>query len=244
VAAGGLSIGDHHAYLTVGANIGKSDSEIPALGVKWRPFRPFVYLPMWPVAQGRDRNAPFTSITQWTWEELPWRGKTVDASKRSAYLKYLRLPTVARRPFELAANIGFKDPAGDHALLRRNGWRVVDPNEVASSPQRYQQYIRASRAEFMCPKPLHVELKTGWFSDRSVAYLASGRPVLAEDTGFGQSVPSDAGLIDFRDIDQASAGVSEIDANYERHCRAARQLAEDLFDSQTCLRAMLSACEA
>jgi hypothetical protein len=239
-AGGGLSIGEHDTYFTVGSNIHEPGCEIPTLGLTWRPFRPFVYLPMWQAAPNPDRNAPFSSITQWNWEELPWRDGTVDVSKRSAYLKYMNLPQIARRPFELAANIGSYDPAGDRVRFTAHGWKIVDPNEVAASPSQYQEYIRSSRAEFMCPKPIHVVLQTGWFSDRSVAYLASGRPVLAEDSGFSQHLPTGAGIVTFRNIEEAVAGTTEIDSSYEHHRRAARALAEDVFDSRMCLRAMLS----
>jgi hypothetical protein len=243
VAEGALTLPGHDVYLTVGSKLGDADCRVPGLGLRWRAFRPFVYLPLWEVAPNVASHAPFTSITQWTWEELRWKDRLFSVSKRTAYLKYVRLPEIAQRPFELAANIGSGDPTGDRDLLRRHGWTVVDPHQVAGSPSQYRQYIRASRAEFMCPKPIHVEMKTGWFSDRSVAYLASGRPVLAEDTGFSERLPTGAGLIAFRDIKEAAAGVAEIDTSYERHSRAARALAEELFDSRRCLESLLSACE-
>jgi glycosyltransferase involved in cell wall biosynthesis len=95
----------------------------------------------------------------------------------------------------------------------------------------------------MCPKPIHVQLKTGWFSDRSIAYLASGRPVVAEETGFSERIPTGVGLLSFRDIAEAAAGIAEIDSNYQRHSRAAREIAEAFFDTRKCLEALLSACE-
>jgi glycosyltransferase involved in cell wall biosynthesis len=239
-----MGIQDHHVLLTIGARINAPDSKVPTLGRKWKPFEPLVYLPMWQTAPDPGPIAPFTSITEWTWEELHWQGRVLSVSKRTAYLNYADLPRLTGWPFELAANIGSSDPAGDRDLLRERGWTLADPHRVAGSPSQYQQYLRASRAEFMCPKPIHVEMKTGWFSDRSIAYLASGRPVLAEDTGFSERLPTGAGLIAFRDIKEAAAGVAEIDANYDRHSRAARELAEDLFDSRRCLESMLSACEA
>ena len=109
---------------------------------------------------------------------------------------------------------------------------------------QYRDYVRKSRAEFLCPKPIHLDLKTGWFSDRSVAYLASGRPVLAEDTGFSAKLPTGLGLIPFRNLDEAVAGVTAIDSDYAKHSRAARELAAELFDSRRCLQAMLTACGA
>jgi len=238
-----LGIQEHDVFLTIGARINRPDCEVPKLGLEWRTFEPFVYLPMWQAAPDPGFDAPFSSITQWTWEELWWQGRLVSVSKRAAYLKYSELPRIAQRSFELAANIGLYDLGGDRRLFRENGWRIVDPHEVAASPAQYQEYIRASRAEFMCPKPIHVEMKTGWFSDRSIAYLASGRPVLAEDTGFTERLPTGAGLLVFRDIKEAVMATAEIDGNYSRHSRAAREIALDLFDSRRCLPAMLSACE-
>jgi hypothetical protein len=238
-----LGIQEHDVFLTIGAGINRPDSEVPKLGLEWRTFEPFVYLPMWQAAPDPGSDAPFSSITQWTWEELWWQDRVLSVSKRTAYLKYLELPRIAQRLFELAANVGSEDPAGDCRLFRQHGWRMVDPHELAGSPSQYKEYIRASRAEFMVPKPIHVEMKTGWFSDRSIAYLASGRPVLAEDTGFSERLPTDAGLLVFSDIKDAVAATAEIDGNYDRHSRAAREIAVDLFDSRRCLEAMLSACE-
>jgi hypothetical protein len=238
-----LGIHQHDALLTIGARINAPDSQVPSLGLKWRTFEPFVYLPMWRIAPDPGPDAPFSSITQWTWEELVLQDRVLSVSKRAAYLKYLELPRIARRAFQLAANIGSEDPAGDGRLFREHGWSIVDPNEVAGTPSQYQDYIRASRAEFMCAKPIHTQLKTGWFSDRSIAYLASGRPVLAEDTGFTERLATGAGLLPFRNIEEAVEGAAEIDGNYNRHSRAAREMAETLFDSQRCLAAMLSACE-
>jgi hypothetical protein len=238
-----LGIKDHDVFLTIGARINAPDSEVPTLGFKWRTFEPFVYLPMWHATPDPGPDAPFSSITQWTWEVLWWRGQVLSVSKRAAYLKYLDLPRVAGRSFELAANVGPEDPAGDGQLFHQNGWRIVDPHEVAGTPSQYREYIQTSRAEFMCAKPIHVEMKTGWFSDRSIAYLASARPVLAEDTGFTERLPTGTGLLAFRDINDAVAAVAEIDGNYDRHSRVAREIAADLFDSRRCLEAMLSVCE-
>jgi hypothetical protein len=238
-----LALHEHDVVLTIGARLHAPDCAVPTLGLTWRTFEPVVYLPMWPVTAGPGPQAPFTSVTQWTWEELAWQGRPISVSKRTAYLEYLDLPRLARRPFELAANIGAADPTGDRALLHDHGWRVADPHRVSGSPEQYRDYIAASRAEFMCAKPIHVAMRTGWFSDRSVAYLASGRPVLAQETRFGDRLPTGRGLLAFRDMREALAGVAEIDGNYAAHCRAARELAEAFFDSTKSLTALLAACD-
>ncbi|HKV55765.1 MAG TPA: hypothetical protein VJN94_14115 [Candidatus Binataceae bacterium] len=243
VALGVIGLGDHHTYLTVGLNAGETDCEIPTLGRQWRPFRPFVHLPSWNVAPGPGPDAPFTSITQWTWEELHYQNRVLSLSKRAGYMPYATLPAIAQRKFELAVNIGPGDPAGDGALLARNGWSIVSPHEAAATPAAYREYIAGSRGEFVCPKPIHLQLNTGWFSDRSVAYLASGRPVVAEDSGFSRKIPSGNGLIAIRGLDEAVHAVAQIDADYARHSRAAREIAEACFDSRLCLSEMIAACE-
>ncbi len=237
-----MGIADHQVHLSVGANLPDPDCEVPTLGLTWRTFLPFVYLPMWEVAPDPGRTAPFTSVTQWTWEELSYQGRALSVSKRTAYMRYVDLARRAGRPFELATNIGDTDPAHDREALVAGGWRVVDPHQVAATPESYRDYLRASRAEILCPKPIFREMNTGWFSDRSVCYLALGRPVLAEDTGFGQVVPTGRGVLDFRDMEEAVAGVAEIDGNYHLHSRWARELVEDLFNSDRQLSAMLAAC--
>jgi hypothetical protein len=234
---------DHHdIFLTVGTRINASDSIIPKLGHEWRTFEQLIYLPLWKCEPELKSDSPFTSITQWTWEELHYSGRIFSVSKRDAYLKYLRLPQLVDCSLELAANIGQSDPAGDRALLSENGWRLVDPHQVAPCPARYREYIRSSRGEFMCPKPIHVQLRTGWFSERSLAYLAGGRPVVAEDTGFSERIPTGTGLLAFHDINTAAAAITEIDTNYERHRRAAREVVEAYFDWHKTVETILSAC--
>src|SRR5262249_47403426 len=145
--------------------IAEAQCGIPTLGLRWHPFRPFVHLPSWQVTADPGQEAPFTSVTQWKWEELHFQNRVLSLSKREAYLRYVTLPLMTGRRFELAANIGHPDPVGDRDLLARNGWHVVDPHWVAPTPTAYRNFIRHSRAEFICPKPIHLELNTGWLSD-------------------------------------------------------------------------------
>lgn len=237
-----LGIRDHDVFLTVGTKLHDADCEVPTLGLKWRRFNPFVCMPIWPAAPDPGKHAPFTSITEWTWEELWMDGRVLSVSKREAYLRHVALPERACRPFEIAANIHPEDKTGDREALLKQGWRIANPHTVAKTPSRYRTYIRRSRAEFLCPKPIHRVLRTGWSSDRSACYLASGRPVLTEDTGLGGCLPVGEGLLVFSDFDEALEKVAEIDADYSRHARAARALAEEFMDSRKCLRDMLAAC--
>jgi hypothetical protein len=237
-----LEIDRHDVLLTVGAKINDADCEIPKLGLPWRTFMPFVHLPMWEFAPDPGFTAPFTSVTQWTWEELPMGDRMLSASKRTAFLPYADLPRVSGRNFELAANIGPEDPAHDRERFTRGGWSLVEPHEVVATPEAYHDFIRRSRGELLCPKPVHRQLRTGWFSDRSVCYLASGRPVAAEETGFSDRIPVGRGLLAFDDLASAADAVRAIDADYAAHRRAARELACELFDARRCLAAMIDAC--
>jgi hypothetical protein len=238
-----LDIGAHRAFLTVGTRLHDPGCGVPTLGVTWRPFLPFVFLPWWSPWPDPGIGAPFTSVTHWTWETLWWQDRVLSVSKRDAYLRYLTLPLRSSRPFELAVNLHPDDATGDRELLTGHGWRLAHPYRVAGSPAAYRRYIRRSRAELGCAKPLHRELQTGWFSDRSAAYLASGRPVLAEDTGFGTALPTGHGLLAFRTLDEAVAGVEEIDRRYRHHMQAARDLAVAHLDARRSLAAMLAASE-
>ena len=237
-----MGIHDHHAFLSAGTRLHAPDCQVPTLGVKWHQFVQFVYLPMWEVGPDPGIDAPFSSVTQWKWEQLELAGRVLSVSKRDAYVRYVDLPKRARRPFQLAANIHPQDATGDRELLLKRGWELVNPHRVTRTPSSYQNYIKQSRAEFSCPKPIHKELKTGWFSDRSACYLASGRPVLAEDTGFSQYLPTGRGLVCFNNLEEAVAGVAEIDRDYPQHMRAARELAQEYLNSEKRLPAMLAAC--
>jgi hypothetical protein len=232
----------HDAFLTVGLNAGAPDCLMPRLGRSWHVFAPFVYLPDWHAAHADDRDAPFSTITHWNWGgEVRLGAQVISVSKRDAYLRYAELPRLAQRRFELAAKIFSDDGSGDWQRLRAAGWSIVDPWEVAGTPESYRRYIAASRAELSCPKPIARKLRTGWFSDRSVAYLASGKPVLAEKTGFENALPCGEGLLAFTTLEEALAGVAEIDASYARHSAAAREMAAAHFDSAVVLPRMLEA---
>lgn len=237
-----LAISDHEILLTVGSKMGDPDCQVPTLGLRWERFLPFVHLPAWKPAPDPGIQAPFSSVTQWTWEEIWYNGRVLSASKRQAFLRYAELPQRTGRAFELAANIHPRDTTGDRERMLGMGWKLVYPDRITSSPPKYQKYIKQSRAEICCAKPIYRDLNTGWLSDRSVAYLASGRPVLAEDTGFSAHIPTGRGLLCFKDMSEAVAGVQEIDGNYAVHARAARELAEECFSSEKWLPFMLSAC--
>jgi hypothetical protein len=239
--AEGMDLSEHHTFLTVGTKMHDPDCKVPTLGRKWHHYFPPVHLPLWRLAADPGRAAPFSSVTQWTRKNMEIDGRMVPKNKRDAYLRYLDLPLRAGRSFELAANLPVGDADGDRELLQRHGWTVVDPHLAAKSPAAYRNYVRRSRAEIMCPKPAYRELNTGWFSDRSSCYLASGRPVLAEDTGFSDRLPTGKGLVAFRTMEEAVEGVAAIESDYPQHMRAARKLAEEYLDARRCVASMLRA---
>lgn len=237
-----FALAEHQILFTVGSKMGEPDCLVPTLDHTWHRIMPFVYLPHWQTAPDPGERAPFSTVTQWTWSEIAINEKVFSASKRVAFLRYVDLPARTNRPFELAANMQRRDTTGDREYLIRKHWQLVHPHQVARSPSLYKNYILRSRAEFSCAKPIYRELKTGWFSDRSACYLASGRPVLAEDTGYSEHLPTGLGLIAFDSLNDALRGVATIDGDYARHARAAREVAEAYFNSQKWLPRMLSAC--
>jgi hypothetical protein len=237
-----LDLRAHQVLFTMGRKLHDPDCGVPTLGLRWQPLTPIVHLPMWPPRPDPGPQAPFTSLTHWNWGELWMDGRVLSTSKRDAYIRYADLPRRATRSCELATIIYPDDGSGDHDAMRDGGWAVVHPYRVARFPSSYRAYIRRSRAEIACPKPIYQQLRTGWFSDRSACYLATGRPVLAEDTGFSEHLPTGRGLIAFRDLSTALAGIDEIDGNYAKHGRAARELAEEYFDSRRSLAATLCRC--
>jgi hypothetical protein len=239
-----LGIEEHNLLFSVGSKINDRDCKIPKLRKNWHAFFPCVHLPLWRV-EPPNREAPITSITQWTWgEDLPFNGYTLSSSKRDAYLRFLNLPRRCSAKFVLAANIHPKDVTGDRQLLTEQGWTLTHPHQCASTVEHYQRFIRDSIAELGCAKSVYTALRTGWFSDRSAAYLASGRPVLAEDTGFSDHLPIGSGLLSFTTLDQAVGAVDELLRNYPRHQKAAREIAESYLSTERVLGKMIDYCAA
>jgi hypothetical protein len=228
----------HNFYFTVGENIGRPDCSIPTGGIPWRPIRQPVVLEHWPECAPFDTR-PFSTIASWRGAYGPAQheGRTYGL-KAHEFRKVIELPRRACQTFEIALDI---DPADERDLvaLRGHGWHVIDPKLVASGPVAFRQYIQASGAEFSVAQGVYVETQCGWFSDRTVRYLASGRPVLVQDTGFSRNYPVGEGLVAFRTMDEAVAGAERIARGYAVHGRAARAIAEAYFDSDRVLGQLL-----
>jgi hypothetical protein len=237
--ASGIDVGltGHDYYVTVGARIGDADCAVPTSGITWHPVAPPVVLDQWPV--GGAGAGRFTTVA--TWRGAYGRvehNAHVYGLKAHEFRRIRDLPRRSPFLFELALAIDPSDRA-DRAELVEAGWELVDPAEVASGPERFRDYVRGSGAEFSVAQGIYVETQCGWFSDRTVAYLAAGKPALVQDTGFPDDYRSGKGLVAFRNLDDAVAGAGEIVSDYEDQRRAARRLAEEHFDSDVVLGHLL-----
>ena len=214
----------HH--FTFGELFGRPGCLMPDDGFSWRPTRQPVALDHWPVAPPAP-EAPFTTVMTWdAYDPVVHDGLRL-GMKSEAFGPYLDLPAAVDAPLELA--IG--SPTAPRAELERRGWRLRDPIAATLDPWRYQKYIAGSRAELSVAKHGYVQARTGWFSERSTSYLASGRPVLVQDTGFSELLPVGEGIVAFGSPEEAVAGVEDITGRYDEHCRAARRLVETHFDA-------------
>ena len=228
----------HDAWLTVGENIGSADCTIPRCGLDWIATPPPVVLDHWPVSDV-DAAAPFTSIVSWRGPFGPVEdgGKTYGLRVHE-FRKFVALPQRTGQRFDLALDIDASE-VNDLALLRENHWNLLDPRTAVATPTDYRAFIQCSKAELMIAKNMYVATNGGWVSDRSICYLASGKPVLAQETGFTRNYPTGEGFLAFTTPDEAQAGVEEINRDYDRHCRAARAIAEQHFDSDKVLTRLL-----
>src|SRR5262245_52429647 len=220
----------HTVFFTFGENIGKRGCSIPDDGLPWRATRQPVVLDVLPVTAGPPAGK-FTTVMQW--ESYPGReyAGVRYGMKSDSFAPYPDLPARTGQVFELALR-GARAPRED---LRARGWIIRDSREPTADVPTYLRYIRDSKAEFSVAKHGYVVSRSGWFSERSVTYLTSGRPVLIEETGFSDWLPTGAGVVPFRSPAEAVAGVEAINGRYEFHCRTARAIAQEYFDSSKVL---------
>ena len=229
----------HVAFFTWGLNYGNSDCRLP-----WSERFPFVPSPppvvvdLWRDAGvGRPATA-FTTVGNW---RQPWRTVELDGevytwSKHHEFMKIIDLPRRVDQTFELALS-SYREP--DRQLLEDHGWQVRPAREVSLDADLYREYVAGSRGELTAAKDQNVRLRTGWFSERSATYLASGRPVIQQDTGFGNAIPIGDGVFGFSDVDQAADAVETINRDYDRHRRAALDVARGYFNYDVVLTHLL-----
>jgi hypothetical protein len=231
----------HDAFLTVGMNVGKPGCLIPTCGLDWVTLPQPVVLEQWPAREtsGAD-EAPFTSVGAWRGPNAPVEfGGATYGLRAHEFRRFIELPGMCPgERFEMAFEIHPAD-AKDVEALARNSWGLVDPKAVAATPEDYRTYVAHSRGEFLVPKQMYVATRSGLLSDRSAYYLASGRPVVARDTGLARVLPTGEGLLPFSTPEEAAEAVRRVGADYVRHARAARAVAEEYFDSDKVLTRLL-----
>lgn len=224
----------HTAFLTFGENFGRPGCSIPDDGLPWKPTRQPITLGAWEVTPGPEAG-PFTTVMQWDSYAPREHGGRRFGMKSESFTEFMEIPTASSETFELA--LGTAGAPRD--LLSARGWRIRDPLELAKDAPGYQCYIRSSKGEFSVAKQGYVASRSGWFSERSASYLASGRPVAVQDTGFTGWMEAGLGVVPFSTFEEAADAVARISGDYARHCRAARQIAMDYFDAVTVLPALL-----
>jgi hypothetical protein len=229
-------IGEHDHYCTVGGHVGSPGCSLPTLGKCWRHAWNPVVLEWWSGGPGPSRPH-FTTVADWRgYGYLEFEGQVL-GPKAEEFRKFIDLPRRAREPLELALTIDPDDP--DAASLQGHGWRLQDP-EVVASPDQYRDYVAGSPGEFSCAKGGYVGTHCGWFSDRSACYLAAGRPVVLQATGFEDLLPTGQGLFAVRTVEEAAEAIRTVRRDYARHSVAAREIARACFDSDAVLGRLLA----
>lgn len=221
---------------TYGENLGAPDCGVPVERFVWQPTRPPVCVDWWTTHDAPSAAAALTTIANWkhTGKDVLWQGEVYHWSKHYEFLRFITLPSRSVLPLELALG-GISDE--EAAQVRDAGWRIV-PSVGVAEPEAYRQYVRASRGEFTVAKEQYVRLRTGWSSDRSVCYLAAGRPVITQDTGCGNILPTGTGLLVFSTLGEAAAAIESVAHNYAAHAAAAHQIACEYFAAERVLGAV------
>jgi len=237
MATGDVRPAPHDRYFTIGETVGTPEATFPDGGVRWLYTPPPVYLPEWP-ALAANEAAPYTTVAHWWGGTFEFNGTTFSNEKRVAFLQYLDLPTRTPVPLELAVCLA-EHYEEYRALMEPKGWRLREAWDVSATPETYRAYVQRSRGEFSCAKPAYVALDTAWVSDRTLCYLAAGRPAVVQHTGQSRLLPDAEGLFRFRNMDQAVAALGAIEADYERHSRQARALVEEHLDARRVVASVL-----
>ena len=232
-------LGRHHALFTFGEHVGTKRFPVPIHGLKWLPTRQPIVTNLWKTQRPPPAGAVFTSIANWSTsglKDITWRGEKYLWSKSREFIRFVNAPKMAGEPFELATDI--KDEK-TRTKFSKSGWRFRSPHDLSVRYWDYRDYIRRSKAEFTVAKDQYVRLDTGWFSDRSACYLAAGRPVISQETGFTKLYGDRGGLFGFRKLSEVSEAVREINADYRHHSRVARAIAKEIFEAEKVVASLL-----
>ena len=227
----------HDAFVTVGARVGSGDCRVPTCGLPWVTTLPPVVLDYWPPAA--ERGVRFTSVGSWRgpWAPVDYEGERYGLRVHE-FRRFAGVPRDSGLDFEIALDIDPEDGA-DASRLVDGGWRLTDPRAVSGTPHDYRRYVQSSLAEFGVAKGMYVRARTGWVSDRTACYLASGRPAIVQDTGLSETIETGAGLLTFSTPEQAVAAAHVVHADWNRHARAARSLAVERLASVRVLRRLV-----
>ena len=232
-------LGHHRALFTFGEEVGTERFPVPLHGLRWLPTRQPVVTDFWRTDVAPPADAVLTTIANWNTsglKDVAWRGETYLWSKSLEFLRFIEAPQRAGEVMEMATTL--RDAATRERLLAR-GWRIVDVVPLSDDIDRYVAYIQASRGEFTVAKDQYVRLRTGWFSDRSACYLAAGRPVITQETGFTRRYGGRRGLLAFSSLDEVAEAARAIRADYAAHSRAAREVAAEHFEATGVLASLL-----
>lgn len=235
-----MGIGLHTHCATVGGAVGREGCPVPTCGREWIHTLPPVALEHWPAEASVPRRDAFTSVGHWRSYGPVEHGGIAYGQRAHSLRELFGLPSLGSASFQLALGI-HPDERDDLAALRANGWDLLDPLEVAGSPGSYASFVRGSKAELSVAKSGYVNSRSGWFGDRSACYLASGRPVVAQETGFSDFLPAGEGLIAFTTTAEAAEAVATVEADPARHGKAARALAGEHLDARKVLPRLLGA---
>lgn len=247
-------INEHDDFVTYGENIGNPDCPIPPLPKLKAKTRQPVILDYW--KNGEPIKNEFTTVGNWkqSGRDLNFRGEIYFWSKHHEYLKFIDLPKRTKQPIEVAMNLaslesikhghGTEVPSlglatDDYTLLTSNGWKLIDAPAFTTDPWKYRNYILNSRAEFSFAKDQNIRLRSGWFSERSACYLAAGRPVITQDTGFGNILPTGAGLFSFNTLEDILSAIDAINSDYKKHSDAASEIAKEYFQAEKVMEKVL-----
>jgi hypothetical protein len=234
----------HRVLFTFGENVPDSNTfPVPLNGYDYHPTRQPVVIDFWKECPSPSVDAMFTTIANWSTrglKDISWNGQTFLWSKAENFIKFVDMPRTVGQLFEIATDIKDKVTAD---LFRKKGWHLTDPYGLSADLNLYQRYIQGSRGEFTVSKEQFVRLNTGWFSDRSACYLAAGRPVITQETGFTRFYGGDKGLFSFSNVEEIKEAESAIRADYRAHSRAAYEIACEFFEAGKVLRFLLDRAE-
>jgi len=246
-------VDEHDEFVTYGENIGTPDCAVPPLPGLRATTRQPVLIDLW--RNGAPAKDAFTTVGNWKQAgcEVILHGENYRWSKHYEFLKFIDLPARIIQPLELAMNLqevmshgegtavpAYGITAAEKQMLTGRGWRLIDAPEFSTDPWRYREYVQPSKGEFTVARDLHVRLQSGWFSERSACYLAAGRPVITQDTGFGKVLPTGEGLFSFRTMDDILSAFEAINSDYQKHSQAAAAIADEYFAAERVLGKLLS----